>query len=68
MHVIQIGWDALEPDVTYRATWIFVAGDDIRDPDMLQVGVEYIHADRFRWEALADCSRGIHQPFVSDWP
>lgn len=68
MHVIQIGWDALEPGVTYRATWIFIANDDIRDPDMLQVGVEYIHADRFRWETLADCARGIHEPFVSDWP
>jgi len=68
MHVIQIGWKTLEPDVTYRATWIFVANDDIRDPDMLQVGVEYIHADRFRWETLADCARGIHEPFVSDWP
>ena len=67
-HVIQINWDALKPNTTYRATWVFAASDDVVTPEPLQVGVEYIHANRFRWESLVDCNQGVHHPFVSDWP
>lgn len=67
-HVIQINWDALEPNKTYRATWTFTASENDASPEPLQVAVEYIHADRFRWESLVDCARGVHQPFISDWP
>jgi hypothetical protein len=67
-HVIQINWDVLEPNTTYLATWVFEASDNANDPEPLQVAVEYIHADRFRWESLVDCAQGLHQPFVSDWP
>lgn len=67
-HVIQVAWDALKPGTRYRAEWILKPHDAIADQEALQVGIEYIHADRFRWEALADCYRGVHEPFVSEWP
>ena len=68
LHAIQIAWNALEPDRDYRVTWLLRRWDTGLPPTTFATSVEYIHADRFRWEALADCDRGVHDPFVSSWP
>ncbi|HYI67174.1 MAG TPA: permease prefix domain 1-containing protein [Candidatus Limnocylindrales bacterium] len=65
--VIQIPWNALEPGVTYSTEWVFVHADTA-SAETLAVAVEYIHADQFRWEALANCDGGVGEPSISDWP
>lgn len=67
-YAIWIGWDALETGELYRAQWVFEAREGVVNPEPLAVGVEYVHADRFRWETIADCWQGVHEPFVSEWP
>lgn len=65
---IQINWDALKPGRTYRATWELRRFDRPGKDASFAASVEYIHADRFRWEEVVDCQRGGHDAFVSDWP
>lgn len=66
--VIQIPWDALEAGRSYRTEWVFVPSDSPIRPEPLAVAVEYIHADHFRWEAVANCDGGVGEPSISDWP
>jgi hypothetical protein len=67
-HAIPIGWDVLRAGRTYRATWLL---DPTRldEPELgsTVIGVEYHHADTFRWETIVRCD-GMDEPFISPRP
>ena len=53
--------------MTYSTEWVFIHSDT-PSAETLAVAVEYVHADQFRWEALANCDGGVGEPSISDWP